>query len=133
MSIASLTSLLKIVIVDDSLIVLERLKLMLSDMEFIEFAGYAHNISSAMQLINEQRPSVVILDIHLHDDSPDQNGLNLLEALRKKCPSIIVIMLTNLIEPQYRDKCISLGANYFFDKSNDFERIPETLKQISIN
>jgi DNA-binding NarL/FixJ family response regulator len=124
-----LPSILKIITVDDSPIVAERLKTMLADMGNVRYLGNATNISSALHLINQHRPNVVILDIHLEDDMPAANGMNLLISLRNKYPDMIIIMLTNLAEDQYRNTCIALGADYFFDKSNDFDRIPETIRE----
>jgi len=125
-------TILKIVTVEDSLLVAERVQSMLSDIENIEFLGNARNVSSALQLIRKKQPNVVILDVHLGDDVPNVNGMNLLEAIRRKYPDMKIIMLTNLSGPQYRNTCISLGADFFFDKSNDFDRVVEALKDIQL-
>jgi DNA-binding NarL/FixJ family response regulator len=65
---------------------------------------------------------------------PKANGLNLLITLKQRYPKMKVIMLTNLAEPQYRNTCKAFGADYFFDKSVDFDRIDvaliETLNQL---
>jgi hypothetical protein len=42
-------------------------------------------------------------------------------------------MLTNYPYPQYRKKCMELGADYFFKKSTEFENVMETLKQLIQN
>jgi hypothetical protein len=42
----------------------------------------------------------------------------------------MVIMLTNYPYPQYRKKCLGLGADYFFDKSTEFEKVTELFKQL---
>ncbi len=124
---------IKIVTVDDSPFIADRLKCMLSEMSNVEFAGNATHIAEALTLIEEQKPNVVILDIHLEADLPTTNGMNLLILLREKYPELKIIMLTNLIEDQYRNTCMFLGANYFFDKSNEFERIPEVVYEISLS
>ena len=123
---------LKIVTVDDSPIITQRLKSILTDMENIEFLGNANNAVTALNMINKQNPNVVILDIHLAEDLSQFNGIDLLIALRKRYPQMKIIMLTNLTDPQYRARCLAFGANYFFDKSNEFDRIPEALEQIAL-
>ena len=123
-------SVLKIVTVDDSPIVAERLKEMLSEMDQVEFAGNACNTSLALELINQQNPNVIILDINLGDSMPSINGIDLLITLRRKYSKMKILMLTNLTERVYRDTCLFLGADYFFDKSNEFEKIPDTLNEI---
>jgi len=123
---------LKIVTVDDSPIIAERVEAMLSDMNNVTFLGNASNISEALSLIKTHEPNVVILDIHLEDNLLKANGITLLIILRKKYPGLKIIILTNMAEDQYRHTCIDFGADYFFDKSDDFDKIPDTLRKIMI-
>ena len=118
--------------VDDSPVIAERLQFMLSEIDSVEFLGNALNISAALQLIDQRGPNVVILDIHLKDDLLVANGVHLLIQLRRKYPEMKIIMLTNVAVPQYRSTCMAFGADYFFDKTNDFEKIPDTVKKIQL-
>ena len=121
---------LRVVTVDDSPIVAERLQIMLSEMDIVEYLGNAVSIAAAHNMIDRVVPNVVILDINLKADMLVANGVQLLIQLRRKYPRLTIIMLTNLSGPQYRSTCLTLGADYFFDKTNDFEKIAETLKEI---
>jgi len=123
----------RIFIVDDSPIVVNRLIVMLSDIHEVSVVGYASNISSARNAILEIKPDVVLVDIHLKQDAPHANGIDLLITLRKTYPNMIIIMLSFNATPQYKSKCIALGANYFFDKSKDFDKIYEILKNMLEN
>jgi DNA-binding NarL/FixJ family response regulator len=123
---------IKVVTVDDSPIITQRIKSILAEMNNIEFLGSASNAVSALNLIHKQIPNVVILDINLDEDNSQFNGIDLLIALRKRYPQMKIIMLTNLSAPQYRTRCIAFGANYFFDKSNDFYKLPEALDEIGM-
>lgn len=120
----------KVVTVDDSLMVAKRLHIMISEIEGVDVLGNAINISAAKQLISTKKPDIVILDIQLADDEPQGNGMNLLNTLREQYPEMAIIMLTNLIESQYRNTCMAMGANYFFDKSIDFEKVPDAIRII---
>jgi len=121
---------LKIITVDDSPIVTKRILSILTEMRYIEFLGSARNFLAALDLIAQQVPDVVILDIHLDENMPHANGIDLLITLRQRYPRIKIIMFTNLTLPQYRDRCLEFGADYFLDKSNDFYKIPEALEEI---
>lgn len=100
-------------------------------MSNVELVGTATNAASALSLIHRLRPNVVVLDIHLDDQDSRFNGIDLLVALRKQYQDMKIIMLTNLIHEQYRSRCYEFGADYFFDKSNEFYRIPEALDEIA--
>ena len=119
---------LNVFIVDDSPIVAERLLKLLVEINDVSVAGTALDIGTSLRLIKETQPNVVILDINLNDAK--FNGTDLLGMLRKTYPDMIIIMFTNLTSTQYIKKCHALGANYFLDKSNEFEKIPKILSRI---
>jgi DNA-binding NarL/FixJ family response regulator len=116
----------KILIVDDSDIMRERLIAMISEIEGVKVIGQAQNADEAMELVEKLEPDVVILDIRMTGES----GISVLQKIKTKKPAPIVIVFTNYPYPQYRQICLKLGADYFFDKSTEFNRIPETFKEL---
>jgi DNA-binding NarL/FixJ family response regulator len=42
-----------------------------------------------------------------------------------------VIVLTNYAIPQYRDRSLALGADYFFDKSREYDRVRNVLEELA--
>jgi len=118
-------------IVEDSPLVIERLENLISELPFVKIIGKAQNLESALMGVNLHKPQVAIIDIHLKEDAPDVNGMDLLPILRKINPSIVLIMLTNFSDPKYQEKCLSLGADYFLDKSIDFTRISDILNSLN--
>jgi DNA-binding NarL/FixJ family response regulator len=121
---------LKLFTVDDSPQVVKRIHLLVNDVDGGDFLGNAHSMGDALQLIDDLRPDVVILDIQLDKTNPVENGINLLQEVKKRFPVITVIMLSNFSMVPYRKKCLQLGADYFFDKSAEFEKIPAVLKNL---
>ncbi len=120
---------IKVLIVDDSLQIIDRIKLSLSHEKDISWIGYALTISSALKTIKDTSPEVLLLDIHLKHDIP-ATGIDLLIQVKKEYPDMKVIMLTNRPTEKFRERCIQLGAEYYLDKTYDFEKIPETILQI---
>jgi DNA-binding NarL/FixJ family response regulator len=123
------SALLKIITVEDSSLIVARVRELLSYNSGVEFLGNATTVSTAVALIEERRPDVVILDINL-GSTEGSNGIDLLGILRKAYPAMKIIMLTNLTDNRYRVLCRDGGADYFFDKSNDFDKIPDALNRI---
>jgi len=119
---------MKVFLVDDSIIVLKKLADMISSIDdSIEIAGQAMNADDAVQSIVKIKPDVVILDIRLNGR---HNGIDVLEQIRAEIPSSIIIMLTNYSYPEYREKCRALGADYFFDKVIEIQKVNDTFKQL---
>jgi DNA-binding NarL/FixJ family response regulator len=118
---------MKVFLVDDSAMVLEKLAAMISGIDGVEIVGQALNALDAIQSIVKLKPDLVILDIRLNGGG---NGMDVLKQIKKEIPPPIVIMLTNYPYPQYREKCRALGADYFFDKVTEIEMIFDTFKQL---
>jgi two-component system response regulator DevR len=121
---------MRIFLVEDSVLIRERMRRMLQDVEGIEIAGETGDAHEAIGVIPQVRPDVILLDIHLLGGS----GIDILHALKKDGQGHghgpVVIVLTNYAYPQYRDKCLQAGADYFFVKSTEFDLLIPTLQQI---
>ena len=117
---------LRVFIADDSRVVMERLIALLATVEKVQIVGAARTVSAAIRGIQHLSPDLVILDFQM----PDGTGIDVLKAIRQdKVPSL-VLMLTNFAYSQYRTQCMRYGADYFFDKSQDFEQVIETCRQL---
>ncbi|MGQ0656907.1 MAG: diguanylate cyclase domain-containing protein [Chromatiales bacterium] len=113
-------------IADDSRVVRERLVSMLADLDGVRVVGEAGNIKGAVQGIVALRPDTVILDIEM----PGGSGLDVLKSIANLSPRPRVIMLTNSPHSAYREECRRAGADFFFDKTLEFERVSQILKML---
>jgi len=120
---------MKVFIADDSPILCERLKTMLSDFPEVEISGQAKDTPEAIKFIKELKPDVVILDIRM----PGGSGIEVLQSIKKDRPDIKVIVFTNYPYPQYRKKCMDLGADFFFAKATESEEVPKVIEQLLKN
>ncbi|HYL16138.1 MAG TPA: response regulator transcription factor [Terriglobales bacterium] len=111
---------MKVFIADDSKVVVERLADLLNEVPGVELVGRANDVPQAIHSILKMKPDAVILDLQM----PGGSGLEVLRAIRRTHPSLCVLICTNFPYPQYRKECIAAGANFFLDKSSEFEKIP---------
>ena len=118
---------MRLFIAYDSEILRVRLIDMLSEIEGIEIVGQAQGSLEAIESIQELNPHVVILDIRM----PRINGIKVLETIKKDGGSPTVIIFTNYPYPQYRKRCMDLGADFFFNKSTEFEKLVDTVKYLT--
>lgn len=117
---------MKVFIADDSSVVRERLANLLVDFKDVQVIGYADNANDAVEFIQKLRPDAVILDIRM----PGGSGIEVLHKIKSGSWAPVVIILTNYPYPQYRRRCLNAGADFFFDKSSEFEEIGEVFKQL---
>jgi len=119
---------LTVYIVDDSDVMRERLAELASDIAGIEVTGQSGNPFDALKSIKKEHPDIVILDIRL----PGRSGIDVLKDIKRESLAPIVIMITNYPYRQYRQGCLSAGADYFFSKIDEFEMVQETLRYIRL-
>jgi DNA-binding NarL/FixJ family response regulator len=119
---------MKVFVVEDSAAVRERLLEMIREIDDIEVVGEAESFDAAVSGILDTRPDVAVLDIKLADDRG--SGIDVLAEVKKGLPAMRAIVLSNYATPQHMKASADAGAEYFLDKSADFERIAEILTQM---
>jgi DNA-binding NarL/FixJ family response regulator len=108
-----------IFLIDDSPLIISRLRSLLQGINGISEIRSADSFEAAEALLAEQRPNLVILDIHLGG----QSGIDLLRHIQDRYPAVTVYMLSNQSSPHYRALCREMGAAHFIDKSTEFGQI----------
>jgi DNA-binding NarL/FixJ family response regulator len=111
----------KILLIDDSELIGSKVLDLLSTISAVELLSQAKSVKEGLRACEEEKPDIVFLDINL----PDGSGIGLLKELKIRQPHIRVIMLTNSADSFYRHKCAELKAEYFLDKTKDFDLIPK--------
>lgn len=115
-----------ILIVDDSSLIIERLVNLLNETLDIGKIAYRNNYEEGKKLLETEAFDVILLDISM----PGRSGLDLLRFIKRNNYPITVIVMTNESDPYYRRICNILGADYYFDKFKDFEKIPVVISQL---
>lgn len=116
---------MRLFIADDSEILRERLVETLSEIEGVEIVGQEGNPVKVIEAVERFKPDLVILDIQM----PGGNGILALEKIKKMEDPPIVIMFTNYPYLQYRKRCFDSGADYFFYKSTEFEKLIDVIRE----
>lgn len=116
---------LRVVIVEDSAIIRARLAESLAEIPNVEIVGQVETEGDALAVLRQQRWDVAVLDLQLKQGT----GLGVLKGLGStmRPPNAKIIVFTNYAFPQYRERSMALGADYFFDKSREFNRVREVL------
>jgi DNA-binding NarL/FixJ family response regulator len=117
---------IKVLIADDSLIVREHLVTMIEELAGIEIVGQAENVAEAISAVRILKPDAVILDILM----PGGSGFKVLQNIKQAGAGPMVIILTNYPYPVFRQKCLQAGADFFLDKSTEFDQIPELFERL---
>jgi DNA-binding NarL/FixJ family response regulator len=119
----------RVVIVEDSPIIRARLTETLSEIPNLEIIGQAESESDAVALLGGGGWDAVVLDLQLKEGT----GLGVLKKLKQggRPSNTKVIVFTNYAFPQYRDRSLSLGADFFFDKAREFHRVRDVVADLA--
>lgn len=114
-----------ILIIEDSVSITWRLLSFLREIENLNIIGSVRNGTSGLKRIESDTPDIVLLDLQL----PGTNGLKIIETLRDKVKPHIIVF-TNNSNFYFKQRCLSLGANEFYDKSVQFEEAVDAIKKL---
>lgn len=117
---------LKVIIVEDSGVVRERLTEMLGAEAGIGVIGQYADADTAIDGIRNGRPHAIVLDIRLADSS----GMDVLRFVSSQGLTSKVIVLTDYAEPLYRKRYLAAGAFEVLDKTEEFSRLPQLLGKL---
>ena len=119
---------INIVIADDSEVVRKTIKKTLSELPGVKVTGCASNASATVKLVEEIKPDAVILGIKM----PGEGGLEVLKKIKETNPRIVVIIFTNYPSTQYKAMCYRYGADYFFDRSMEFQLLTDVFNEMAL-
>ncbi len=119
----------RVYIVEDSPAILKVVTSSLESSGTIQVIGHADTWQSALNDLDSMDADTVIIDLALRGGS----GFDLLRrlALEERYAPIKKIVLTNHGTEMFRKRALSLGADYFFDKSLEFDQVIELLEGLA--
>ena len=118
---------LKVLLVEDSAVLQERLRELLDHVPGIDLIAVVDSERAAVTILRSIRIDVVLLDLHLKQGT----GFGVLRATADLPKRAVTVVLTNFALPQYQREASALGVRYFLDKAREFERIPEVLRELA--
>jgi len=94
------------VLVDDHRIVLDGLRELLSQDRRIRIVGEATNGREAVQLVRDELPDVVLMDVVM----PDLDGIQATQMIKAEFPQITVVGLSMFDDEEMRQRMLRAGA-----------------------
>lgn len=117
---------IKVVIVDDHLLVLEGLKSLLGGNKEIKLVNSCTTGAEALSFLEETLVDIVLLDINL----PDMNGIDICQHISKKHPDVSVIGLSTYGERSIINQMITNGAKGYLLKNVTEAELIEAIQKV---
>jgi two-component system, NarL family, invasion response regulator UvrY len=116
---------IRILIVDDHMVVREGLRGFLADTPDLWITGEASTAREALSQIRVGEWDLVLLDISM----PDQNGLITLKQIKRLRPDLPVLIFSMLSEKEHAIRSLEAGASGFVTKDSTPEHIREAIRR----
>ena len=120
---------MKILLADSSTQVCDRVERLLHKVEGLKIVGKAYTVRDAIVMSDRLKPDVVISEILMNDGS----GVTVVRHVTRENSAPLVIMLSNFSATNIRKKYLYAGADFFFDKSFEFEMLPQFFKELQVS
>lgn len=117
----------RVLVVEDHTLVRQGLVAMLAAAEGVEVAGEAEDGERALELVTDEEPDVVLLDLRL----PKVDGIEVLRRLKSDDPDIRVIALTVHDEQAYVGEALLAGADGYLLKTVAHEELIDAIKRVA--
>lgn len=110
---------IRVLIVDDQVVVTEGLRVILSLAPTIEVAGAAYDGAQAVDLVGKLSPDLVLMDLKM----PGMNGIRATRAIREQYPGTYILVLTTYSADEWVFDAIRAGASGYLLKDSDGDTI----------
>lgn len=119
---------IKVLLADDQELIRQSLSFVMSKQEDIEMVGTAANGREALELVEEKRPDVVLLDIRM----PEMDGVECTRRIKQEFPGIKVIILTTFDDDDYVFDALRYGASGYLLKGVSVDGLTNAVRGGSI-
>lgn len=118
---------MKVLICDDHKIVRDGLRQILQQLHGVTLISEAGDGNEALNLLKNNIFNILLLDISL----PDMSGLEVLQIVKERWPSVNVLMLSMLPQEQYAIRALKLKASGYLTKNTASEELLLAVKKVS--
>jgi DNA-binding NarL/FixJ family response regulator len=120
----SMTTPIKVLIVDDERLIRNSLELVINAEVDMEVIATSQNGVEAIKDTEQLRPDVVLMDIQM----PVMDGITAIKKIRAQDTQVIILILTSFIEDQYVIEGLANGANGFLLKRSQYTQLLQSIR-----
>lgn len=115
---------IRVLIVDDQVVVTEGLRVILNLAPTIEVVGVAYDGAQAVELVGKLKPDLVLMDLKM----PGMNGIRATRAIREQYPDAYILVLTTYSADEWVFDAIRAGASGYLLKDSDGDAIVSAIE-----
>lgn len=111
---------------DDHKVIVDGINMVLENENDIEVVGYALNGDEVIGLLEENEVDIAILDIEM----PGKSGVELTRIIKKRFPTVKVLVLSMYDTKEFVEEIITQGAKGYILKNNGCDEVVKAIRAI---
>jgi DNA-binding NarL/FixJ family response regulator len=119
---------LRIFLADDHNVVRQGLKLLIHSQADMEVVGEANDGKSAVNLVLELRPDIVVMDVSM----PNMNGQHATKQLKRAISDLKVLALTRHSDSSYLQQLLHAGVDAYVLKQSNSDELLRAIRVVSV-
>ncbi len=116
---------IKVLIVDDHVMVRKGLSMLISGFKDMQLAGEASNAAGALEVFESAQPDVTLMDMVM----PEVSGAEAIRRIRQAHPDAVCIALTSFGEEKLIKEALQAGARGFLYKDVSVDDLADAIRQ----
>ncbi|MFJ7978236.1 response regulator [Peribacillus sp. JNUCC 23] len=117
---------IRLLLAEDQGMLLGALGSLLDMEDDIEVVGQAINGKDALNLIDQLKPDVCLLDIEM----PIKTGLQVAEELRQKKSDVKIVILTTFARPGYFERAVKANVHGYLLKDGSVDELAQSIRNV---
>ena len=117
---------LRVLLVDDHPLVRAGIRRVLETRPGLIVAGEASDGAEALRLVETLEPDLMVLDLAM----PEVDGVEVLERLRSRAPSLRILVLTMHAHPEYIRRAVQTGADGYLLKESAVQELLTAIESV---
>ena len=118
---------IKVLLVDDHDLLRRGMKTMLESEGTIEVIGEASDGSKVLQMVEENMPDVILIDVIM----PKKDGIEATREVKDAFPNVGVVVLSGHDDQQFVFDALKAGASGYILKTAELDEVVQTVKSVA--
>jgi len=116
----------RLLIVDDHPVFRHGISQLIGQSRCVTICGQAENAQGALEVMRQQKPEVVLLDVSM----PGTNGIELIKLMLAEQPRLIILVLSMHDESLYALRALRAGAKGYVMKQQAMQNVLDALRKV---
>lgn len=117
---------IKVLLVDDDKLILQSLKITLTNEPDMTVIGAISNGQEALEICKKDLPDIILMDIQM----PNIDGILSTRLIKEQFPNVLIMMLTTFADQAHIKEAMAVGASGYLLKTDPLSELANRIRML---